>query len=107
MLSVRDGSDERVFHDRAEHIPIEDPVAVSPIERPIIEEVVDSFLEGTEPEESVAEMVVRRKMTTDRFLPDGRATPQQQILGNFVHVVDDRSADARFLSLVSFSKVST
>ena len=107
LLSVRDGSDERVFHDWAEHIPIEDPVAVSPIERPIIEEVVDSFLEGTEPEESVAEMVVRRKMTIDRFLPDGRATPQQQILGNFVHVVDDRSADARFLSLVSFSKVST
>ena len=52
-------------------------------------------------------MVVRRKMTIDRFLPDGRATPQQQILGNFVHVVDDRSADARLLSLVSFSKVST
>ena len=52
-------------------------------------------------------MVVRRKMTIDRFLPDGRATPQQQILGNFVHVVDDRSADARFLSLVSYNKVST
>ena len=47
LLSVRDGSDERVFHDRAEHIPIEDPVAASPIERPMIEEVVDSSLEGT------------------------------------------------------------
>lgn len=47
MLSVRDGSDERVFHDRVEHIPIEDPVVASPIERPMIEEVVDSSLEGT------------------------------------------------------------
>ena len=47
LLSVRDGSDERVFHDRAEHIPIEDPVAASPIKRPMIEEVVDSSLEGT------------------------------------------------------------
>lgn len=47
LLSVRDGSDERVFHDRAEHIPIEDPIAASPIERPMIEEVVDSSLEGT------------------------------------------------------------
>lgn len=46
LLSVR-GSDERVFHDRAEHIPIEDPVAASPIKRPMIEEVVDSSLEGT------------------------------------------------------------
>ena len=41
----------------------------------MVEEEVDSFLEGIELEESVAKMVVRRKMTADWFLLSGWATP--------------------------------
>ena len=61
MLLVRDSFADKVFHGRAEHIPIEEPVA----EEPVAEEL--DF------EESNFEMVVRRKMTTDNFILRGQA----------------------------------
>ncbi|KAF3970425.1 hypothetical protein CMV_005883 [Castanea mollissima] len=67
-----DGSTNRVFHGRAEHIPVKEPAATVPI--PIAYPIP---VEETKPEEFDTKMVVRKKMTTDHFLPKGRSAPQQ------------------------------
>ena len=58
LLLVRDDLVDRVFHGRAEHILIKESTAADPIP-----------IEETESEESDTEMVVQKRMTTDRFLP--------------------------------------
>ena len=59
LLPVRDGSANRVFHGKAKHILVEKPAA---------KEVV---AEEPDFEESNSKMVVRRRMTVDRFIPGG------------------------------------
>nr|POE74101.1 hypothetical protein CFP56_67871 [Quercus suber] len=75
---VKDGSIDRVFHSQVEHIPVEEPVTSGQAEGPVVAELVDSSSKGIEPEELASEMVVKRKMTVDRFLPRGQLTSQQQ-----------------------------
>ena len=61
MLPTKDSSTNRVFHGRARHILVEELVA---------EELVaeESYFEELD-----SEMVVRRKMTTNRFISEGQA----------------------------------
>lgn len=54
-----------MFHCQAKHILVENLVAVGQDEGLVVAELVDSSSEGTEPEESASEMVVRRKMIMD------------------------------------------
>lgn len=70
LCPVRDGSVDRVFHGRAEYIPVMEPTAIVPILAanpiPIVEK------------ESDTTMVVWKRMTSNHFLPRGRSAPQQQ-----------------------------
>ena len=75
LLPVRDDSTDTIFHSRAEHIPVEEPKEGARAVEQVEVESVDSFSEGTEPKDFNTEMVVRRKMTIDQFLPSGRQTP--------------------------------
>ena len=82
MLPVRDSSTDQVFHDQAEHIPIEEPSVTDQAKGATIAvaELIDSSSEGTETEEPeteepAAEMVVRRKLMADLFLHGGQSAP--------------------------------
>ena len=72
---MRDDSTDTIFHSRAEHIPVEEPKEGARAVEQVEVESVDSFSEGIEPKDFNTEMVVRRKMTIDQFLPSGRQTP--------------------------------
>lgn len=74
---VKDGSIDRVFHSQVEHILVEEPVASGQVEGPVVAELVNSSSKGIEPEDLASEMVVKRKMTVDRFLPGGQLTFKQ------------------------------
>ena len=65
LLPVRDGSTDRVFHGRAEHILIKEPHEEIQAKGQVEVESVDFSLEETRPEDSDTEMVVRRTMTVD------------------------------------------
>ena len=51
MLHVWDGSTDKVFHGKTEHILVEEPTAEEPIAK-----------------ESNSKMIVKRKMTVDCFI---------------------------------------
>ena len=68
LLLVTDSFANWVFHDKVEHIPVEELAITKPV-MPLNEE--------TESEESTLEMVVWRKITTDCFLPRGWSALQQ------------------------------
>ena len=74
---MRDSSTDRVFYGQVEHIPVEEPNEEDQAEGQVIVEFVDSLSEGIETETTNAKMVVRRKMTTDQFLPGGQPTQHQ------------------------------
>lgn len=78
LLPVKDGSIDQAFHDQAEHIPIKELFVTNQAKGETLMELVDSSSEVTETEELVVEMVVRRKMTTDLFLPGRRSATQQE-----------------------------
>ena len=59
LLPVRDGFADRVFYGRVEHILVEELAATIPLVKEL------DFKEST------SDMVVRRKMTANRFLPRG------------------------------------
>nr|POE82860.1 hypothetical protein CFP56_28265 [Quercus suber] len=71
----------RVFHGRAKHIPIEEPNVEVQTKGQVVVESVDSSLEGIEAKDPEADMVVRRTMTTNRFLPSEWPTTQHRQLG--------------------------
>lgn len=71
MLLVRDGSADRIFHSQAKHILIEEPSIIDQAERVAVTELIDSSSKGTEIKEPTAEIVVRKKMTANCFLPEG------------------------------------
>ena len=72
---MRDDSADMVFHSRAEHIPVEEPEVGARAVEQVEVESVDFSSEGTEPKDFDTEMVVKRKMTVDQFLPSGWQTP--------------------------------
>lgn len=75
---MRNGSTNTVFYGRAEHILVEELEEGARAVEQVEVELVDSSSEGTKPMDSDIEMVVKRKMTADRFLPGGQQTPLQQ-----------------------------
>lgn len=60
-----------MFHDRAKHIPIEEPNEEVQVKGQVVVEFVDSSVEGTVTEDLDVEMIVRRTMIADRFLLGG------------------------------------
>lgn len=64
---MRDGSVDIVFHDRAEHIPVEQPPEGAQAVEKVEVESVDSL--GAKAKDPGEEMVVHRNMITNRFLP--------------------------------------
>lgn len=64
---MRDGSVDTVFHDRAEHIPVEQPPEGAQAVEKVEVESVDSL--GAKAKDPGEEMVVHRNMITNRFLP--------------------------------------
>lgn len=76
LLPMRDESIDTVFHSRAEHIPAEQPPERVQATEQVEDESVDSS--RAEAEDPGEEMVVRRNMTTDWFLPSKRPTMQQR-----------------------------
>ena len=67
LIPVRDTSTDSVFQGRAIHKPIEEPQAqVQPTDQVATKSVNSSKVEAEQGED---EMVVRRTMTTYRFLP--------------------------------------
>lgn len=76
LLPVRDGSTNIVFHGRAEHIRVEEPLEEAQAVKQVVVESIDSSEANTKGPND--EMVVRWNMTANCFLPNGWPTMQQQ-----------------------------
>ena len=77
LLPVRDGIADTVFQGHAEHILVEQsPKGVWAAEQVEAESIGSSEAKAEDPAE---EMVVRRTMTANHFLPIGHPTMQQQV----------------------------
>ena len=73
---MRDDSANFVSHNRTVHRPVEQPQAHVYPAKQAAAKLVNSFEANTNQSED--EMVVKRSMTLDRFLPSACPTTQQQ-----------------------------
>ena len=81
---MRDASANSIFQGRAVHRPVEEAgVVVQPTEQAKVESINSSEVKA---EQEEGNMVTRRTMTMERFIPSARlSAQQQQALGRDQH----------------------